>query len=138
VEIPDARRRAVVGAAIVRDGRVLSARRTRPEAVAGRWEFPGGKVEPGESPEDALVREIAEELGCRIEVTGWLDGEVVIGATHVLTVAVARLVEGRPVPHEHDAVSWLGAGELDAVDWLEPDRPFLPELARLLADTMAP
>jgi 8-oxo-dGTP diphosphatase len=138
VEIPDARRRAVVGAAILRDGRVLSARRTRPAAVAGRWEFPGGKVEPGESPEVALVREIAEELGCRIEVTGWLDGEVVIGETHVLTVAVARLVEGVPEPHEHDAVSWLGADELDGVDWLEPDRPFLPELARRLAGTMGP
>jgi 8-oxo-dGTP diphosphatase len=138
VEIPDARCRTVVGAAILRDGRVLSARRTRPAAVAGRWEFPGGKVEPGESPEVALVREIAEELGCRIEVTGWLDGEVVIGETHVLTVAVARLVEGVPEPHEHDAVSWLGADELDGVDWLEPDRPFLPELARRLAGTMGP
>lgn len=122
----------VVGAAIIRDGRVLAARRTFPAEAAGRWEFPGGKVEPGETPEAALVREIAEELGCRITVDGWLDGEAAIGDTHVLTVARAVLLDGEPFPHEHDAVRWLGADELDDVDWLEPDRPFLPELRALL------
>ena len=122
----------VVGAAIVRDGRVLAARRTRPAAAAGRWEFPGGKVEGAESPEAALVREIEEELGCVVSVERWLDGAVPIGTTHRLTVAVVRLVEGEPVPHEHDAVRWLAAGELYDVDWLEPDRPFLAELAALL------
>lgn len=119
---------AVVGAAIVRDGRVLAARRTAPAAAAGRWEFPGGKVEPGETPASALVREVGEELGCRIEVTGWLPGEAAIGETHVLTVATASLTDGEPVPHEHDAVRWLGRAELDDVDWLDPDRPFLPAL----------
>ncbi len=111
---------------------MLAARRTAPAAAAGRWEFPGGKVEPGESPADALVREIAEELACTVEVTGWLDGAVPIGDTHLLTVAVARLVAGDPVPHEHDQVRWLAAAELDDVDWLDPDRPFLPELRALL------
>ena len=53
----------VVAAAIVRDGRVLAARRTQPANVAGRWELPGGKVDPGETPEQALVRELREELG---------------------------------------------------------------------------
>jgi 8-oxo-dGTP diphosphatase len=119
---------AVVGAAIVRDGRVLAARRTFPAEVAGRWELPGGKVEPGETPEAALVREIAEELGCTIALTGWRPGEVGIGDRHVLTVAVADLVAGEPRPHEHDEVRWLGADELGEVDWLEPDRPFLAHL----------
>ncbi len=118
----------VVGAAILRQGRVLAARRRYPDLAAGRWEFPGGKVEPGESPEAALAREIVEELGCTIEVTGWLDGSAPIGTTHVLTVAVARLVAGDPEPREHDAVRWLGADELHDVDWLEPDRPFLAAL----------
>jgi 8-oxo-dGTP diphosphatase len=119
---------AVVGAAIVRDGRVLAARRTAPPEAAGRWEFPGGKVEPGESPEQALVREIGEELGCTIAVTGWLPGEVPIGERYVLTVAVAELVAGEPEPREHDAVRWLGADELEDVDWLDPDVPFLARL----------
>lgn len=119
---------SVVGAAIVRDGRVLAARRTAPAATAGRWELPGGKVEPGETPEAALVREIAEELGCTVAVTGWLPGEVAIGERHVLTVAVVELVAGEPQPQEHDAVRWLAAGELGSVDWLEPDRPFLAHL----------
>ena len=121
-------RTAVVGAAIVRDGRVLAARRTSPPESAGRWEFPGGKVEPGETPEAALVREIDEELGCTIEVVAWLPGEVAIGERYSLTVAVVQIVSGEPVPREHDAVRWLAAGELDDVDWLDADRPFLEHL----------
>jgi 8-oxo-dGTP diphosphatase len=119
---------AVVGAAIVCDGRVLAARRTTPPEAAGRWEFPGGKVEAGETPEVALVREVVEELGCTVQVVAWLPGEVTIGTRHTLTVAVVRIVEGEPVPHEHDAIRWLGPDELGDVDWLEPDRPFLAHL----------
>lgn len=116
----------------MRDGRVLAARRTRPAEAAGRWELPGGKVEDGESPDVALVREIREELGCDVVVEQWLAGASPIGARHELTVAVVRLVAGDPVPHEHDAVRWLSAAELGDVDWLEPDRPFLAELGELL------
>jgi 8-oxo-dGTP diphosphatase len=120
--------RSVVGAAILRDGCVLAARRTSPAAAAGRWEFPGGKVEAGETPESALVREVEEELGCRIEVTGWLAGRVTIDPSHVLAVGLARLLDGEPDPVEHDLVRWLVADELDEVDWLASDLPFLPEL----------
>ena len=116
---------------------MLAARRTGPAAAAGRWEFPGGKVEPGETPEAALVREVAEELGCRVEVTGWLAGEVGIGDAHVLTVALARLVDGEPDPVEHDQLRWLSAGELGHVDWLDSDRPFLAELRETLT-TLTP
>jgi 8-oxo-dGTP diphosphatase len=120
---------AVVGAAIVRGDRVLAARRTAPPEAAGRWEFPGGKIEPGETSEEALVREVREELGCVVHVTGWLPGEVPIGERHVLTVALAALTDGAdPAPREHDEIRWLAAGELEDVDWLEPDRPFLPHL----------
>ncbi len=128
-------RRLVVGAAILRHGAVLAARRTTPAEAAGRWEFPGGKVEPGESPEHALVREILEELGCDIEVTGWLAGDVPIGDAHVLRVATARLVAGEPSPTEHDQVRWLTAEQLDDVDWLEPDRPFLPGLREQMMES---
>ena len=125
-------RQVVVGAAIVRDGKVLAARRTAPASAAGRWEFPGGKVEPGETDADSLVREIDEELGVGITVDGWLGGEQPVGERYVLRVALATLVHGEPTPTEHDRVRWLGADELDEVDWLEPDRPFLTELSALL------
>jgi 8-oxo-dGTP diphosphatase len=120
--------RVVVGAAIVRDGRLLAARRTTPPADAGRWELPGGKVEPGETRSAALVREVREELGCVISVDTWLDGSVPVREGLELRVAVASLVSGEPVPVEHDAVRWLRADELDDVDWLDPDRPFVDRL----------
>ncbi len=128
----------VVGAALLSRGRVLAARRTSPPQAVGRWELPGGKVEPGETPETALVREIGEELGCAIEITGWLAGSVPIGTAYTLEVATARLLAGTPTPTEHDLVRWLGPDELDDVDWLEPDRPFLVELRALLLEEWVP
>ena len=122
-----------MGAAIIDGGRVLAARRTTPEHARGLWEFPGGKVEPGEDPEEAIVREIREELDCEVAVVGHLDGEQPIKDGYTLRVAVAALRSGEPVPHEHDAVRWLAADELDLVTWLEPDVPFLDELRRRLA-----
>lgn len=127
----------VVGAAIIRHGRVLVARRTRPPETAGGWELPGGKVEPGEDPDDALVREVREELGCEVRVTGSLSGESPIRNGLVLRVRTAVLVEGEPVPHEHDAVRWLGPDELAGIDWLRADLVFLTELRTLLLATHA-
>ena len=115
----------VVGVALLDGGRVFAARRSGPAALAGLWEFPGGKVEPGEAPEAAAVREVFEELGCLIEVTGWLEGETIISEDLVLRVATARLVGGDPVPGEHDAVRWLDADELGQVVWADADKPFL-------------
>jgi len=124
----------VVGAAIVRGDRVLACRRTAPAPAAGRWELPGGKVEPGETPEEALVREVREELGCAVAVTGWLPETAPISEVLVLRVAVAQLVDGEPQPVEHDQIRWLSSDELDDVDWLDPDRPFLPAIARSLVE----
>jgi 8-oxo-dGTP diphosphatase len=128
----EAQRQVVVGAAIVRGGRLLAARRTAPAATAGRWELPGGKVEAGESDTESLVREVAEELGLGIRVVRWLAGAEPIGERHVLRVALAAADGGEPVPTEHDAVRWLAPDQLDEVDWLEPDRPFLAELSQVL------
>jgi 8-oxo-dGTP diphosphatase len=127
----------VVGVALVEDGRVLAARRSAPPALAGMWELPGGKVELGEAPEDAAVREIREELACGIAVTGWLDGESAISEALSLRVATARLTEGDPVPAEHDAVRWLRAVELDEVPWAGADIPFLGALRDLLGEPPA-
>lgn len=131
----------VVGAALVdrldRPTRLLAARRTRPPALAGRWELPGGKVEPGETPQDALHRELAEEL----DVTVRLGAELLptTGATWPLTAGlemrvwwcelVAGQVAGSAV---HDELRWLPATQLDDVAWLEPDRPLVALVGRLL------
>lgn len=127
----------VVGAAIIRAGQVLAARRSYPAAAAGRWEFPGGKIGAGETPEAALTREIAEELGCTVVVERWLPqvGMGSAGGTELqLRVALCRLSHGEPHGTEHDALRWLGPDQLHEVDWLEPDRPFLDELAERLLD----
>jgi 8-oxo-dGTP diphosphatase len=123
----------VVGVAVLAstpDGRrrLLAARRSRPPETAGRWELPGGKVLPGESLEEAAGREVAEELACRVRITGRLDGVSPVRPGLELRVVTAELLEGSPTATEHDALRWLEPHELDDVDWLEPDVPFLEQL----------
>jgi 8-oxo-dGTP diphosphatase len=124
----------VVGAAILAEGRLLAARRVLPASMAGGWEFPGGKVNPGESVEDACVREVREELGCEIEVVGRVPGEQPLNPGFVLHLLQARLVDGEPVPTEHDALRWLGPEELDGLRWLDADRPFLEAVRERMLD----
>jgi 8-oxo-dGTP diphosphatase len=120
-----ARRINVVGAVIVQDGLVLCAQRGPTGALAGLWEFPGGKVEPGETARDALAREIAEELGCVVEVD-----DKVTTTTHEydfgvvsLTTYWCRLVEGSPDVTEHAGITWLAPAELDTLEWAPADIP---------------
>jgi 8-oxo-dGTP diphosphatase len=80
-----------------------------------------------------VVRELGEELGCAVEVTGWLSGDSEVRPGMVLRVALARLVSGEPIPSEHDIVWWLRVDQLDDVAWLPADRPFLAELAEWLS-----
>jgi 8-oxo-dGTP diphosphatase len=126
----------VVGVAVLRafpEGmRVLAARRTAPPSAAGGWELPGGKCEPGEDLARAAVREIREELGCTVRVTGGLSGVQPIAPGLTLEVVTAALVDGTPTPTEHDVVRWLAADELQEVRWLPADVPFLQELAKVL------
>jgi 8-oxo-dGTP diphosphatase len=119
--------RLVVGAAIFdAAGRLLAAQRNRPVQYAGLWEFPGGKVEPGETPEVALARECREELGVHIEV-GVLVGEVDIPIGR-LAVYRALLISGEPSPREHRELRWLAPDELDNVPWIAADRPLVDRL----------
>ena len=122
----------VVGAAIVDDDRCLIARRAPGHAQAGRWEFPGGKVEPGESAEAALEREIREELGLETEIGGLL-GTGRIGRIR-LDVYRARRLAGAMRLTDHDAVHWLKAEEIDDFDFADADIPVLPALRSLLDD----
>jgi 8-oxo-dGTP diphosphatase len=123
----------VVGAAIVRDGAVLAAQRSRPASTAGRWEFPGGKVEPGEAERAALVRECREELAADVVVGRRFGPDLVLASGWVLRLYLATLAVGaEPVAGEHRAVRWVLAGELGDLDWLDADRVVLPGLAGVL------
>lgn len=124
----------VVGAVIVRDGRVLAARRTRPAELAGQWEFPGGKVEEGENLSEALVRELQEELNSTISVLDEVrdaGSPWRISDKHVLQLFLATVVAGEPTPGaDHDLLRWLLPGRLDDVAWLPSDRLALPAVRR--------
>ena len=129
----------VVGAAVVVGERVLVAQRSG-GPYDGCWEFPGGKVEPGESELSALVRECEEELGVAVVPQAFLgevvlDGVVAGGAPAASTLRAwwARLESGEPVAHEHAALRWVTADELDDLDWIAADRPLLPAVKALLA-----
>ncbi|MFI9152054.1 (deoxy)nucleoside triphosphate pyrophosphohydrolase [Streptomyces sp. NPDC053367] len=116
----------VVGAALIEGGRLLAARRSAPPELAGRWELPGGKVEPGEPAEAALARELREELGVEAEVLSRVPGEFPLRPPYVLRVWTARLLpgSGEPEPLEdHDALRWLSPRELWDVEWLPQDVP---------------
>ncbi|WP_275691333.1 (deoxy)nucleoside triphosphate pyrophosphohydrolase [Pseudonocardia broussonetiae] len=123
----------VVATALVHDGRVLAARRTRPPALAGLWELPGGRVEAGESEAEAVVRECREELGTAVVVGERIATDLRIDAG-VLRVHTARLADGAPQPRalEHAGLRWVAAGEVAAVDWVGADRAVVADLVALL------
>jgi 8-oxo-dGTP diphosphatase len=126
--------RVIVGAAIIADGRVLACARADPPEMAGRWEFPGGKVEPGEDEAAALARECLEELGVRVSIGSRVGADVLLGhGGAVLRVYAARLCDGdEPQLIEHQAMRWLGADELSDVAWLPADAPIVAALPPLL------
>jgi 8-oxo-dGTP diphosphatase len=145
----------VVAAAIVQAGRVLAAQRSYPAELADCWEFPGGKVEPGEKPTAALMREIREELGVDVAVHERLGDDVLLQLPKPVPgrlpavqqrlgddvpLRPARPVPGRlrlyrcslsapdamPVAHEHARLRWVAAADLDALGWLGTNRHLLP------------
>lgn len=125
----------VVGAAIFRAGRCLVAERGPSMSLPGKWEFPGGKVEPGETPERALAREIAEELGVVVSVGEQLGSGTARAGTRLirLDVYAAHLQSGELVLREHAQIRWATANELTSLDWAEADVPSVEPVARWLA-----
>lgn len=124
----------VVGAAILDGSRLLAARRSEPPHLAGGWELPGGKVEPDESDEEALLRECHEELGVRIRLLERVGGNWPLGAGWTLRVWTAEVVEGVPRPLEdHSEVRWLEPGKWHDVAWLAADLPVIETVGRMLS-----
>jgi 8-oxo-dGTP diphosphatase len=117
------------------EGRVLVAQRPAHKHLGGLWEFPGGKIESGETSEAALRREIAEELGCEIEVGAALAAvrHEYAEVTIELRPYVARLAGGSMPPErrEHQALRWVTAAELARLPMPEADAPILVEWAAL-------
>ncbi|NUR72893.1 MAG: (deoxy)nucleoside triphosphate pyrophosphohydrolase [Hamadaea sp.] len=125
----------IVGAAIIEDGRVLACERSDPPETAGRWEFPGGKVEPGEGEVEALVRECEEELGVRVRVGERVGVDVpMANGRSVLRVYTAVLLDGdRPQALEHAQLRWLAVDQLNEVPWLPADAPIVAALPAFLS-----
>ncbi len=134
----------VVAAAVVDDlddpRLLLAARRATPASLAGRWEFPGGKVDEGETPEEALHRELREELGVRVglgvELIGPDDGAWRLSDQYVMRLWFAEVVEGEPEPIvEHDELRWLPEGQWLDVPWLDADVRIVERLIAFVASS---
>lgn len=115
----------VVGAVIVRDNKILCAQRGLAGSLGGMWEFPGGKIESGETPRKALEREIREELLCTVKV-----GDEVTTTTYeydfgsvTLTSFYCELLDGEPQLTEHEDARWLKRNELSTLEWAPADIP---------------
>jgi len=110
---------------------IFSARRTEPESLRGGWEFPGGKVDPGETAIQAVHREIMEEIGVTIELVHHLIGPLDNGAwpmgdDYALNTWIARITQGEPqLIEQHDAHTWLSINNAEIVPWLPVDLPVL-------------
>lgn len=121
----------VVAGVLVAGAKLLVAQRNRPPELAGLWELPGGKVAPGETDEQALARELHEELGVGVTIGARLGTDVAL--SDAVTLRAYRVFsDDAPQAHDHHALRWVGADELDALAWVPADRAWLTELKAAL------
>jgi 8-oxo-dGTP diphosphatase len=121
----------VAAGVLERQGRILAARRKKGSHLEGHWEFPGGKIEDGESPEECLVRELEEEIGVFVR-----PGRILEAVFHrypeksvLLLFYRCELLEGEPRAIECDEVRWVALADLPSLDWAPADILFVRQLA---------
>ncbi|WIM68594.1 (deoxy)nucleoside triphosphate pyrophosphohydrolase [Corynebacterium breve] len=125
----------VTGAVFVRNGYVFAAQRGPDKNMAGKWEFPGGKIERGETPQESLARELKEELlidatvGEHITTTSY---EYDFGVVNLATYYCTAKTDAEPVLTEHSEVRWVPVAELDQLDWAPAD---IPAVKLIMGDT---
>lgn len=118
----------VVGGAIEREGRFLAARRGEGMSLPGKWEFPGGKIEEGEEPQECLARELREELAIEVRVgsyvaTGIVGGDDDDDRRIQLDVYRCEWSDGELALREHSEVAWVSPSEMSEYDWADADWP---------------
>lgn len=119
----------VACAIIEQEGKVLAAQRSASTSLPLKWEFPGGKIEAGESPEQCLLREIREELGVSVHIDRALSASThsYPGFTVTLYPFTCRLKSGDITMHEHHALQWIEPHRMPELDWAAADQPVISE-----------
>jgi len=122
-----------VTAAIIKDeNRLLIAKRHSKDPLGGKWEFPGGKIEPGETPKECLVREIKEELGVEVKIGHFYDENVYSSQDHHIHLLFywAEVIKGEVIPVVHDDLKWTTIEELADFDFAPADIPIVKRLMK--------
>ena len=125
----------VTAAIIEKGGRIFAARRAPGKHLEGLWEFPGGKLEPGESPEQCLARELKEEFGVKTNIGEFVGESIYDYGEKVIRLIAYRAVheEGEFQLRDHDKIKWLAIEDFHSLDWAPADIPLLKN-ARLILD----